>query len=201
MDTTGAHINKNGVSTKPGEFSKEELSAILKFGAQNMCVLEHDLLLTNSYKTDDQAQNQKLDEMDLDDILTKAEAHDTEVTAEAAGASLGGEGFLAQFAAIQDVKNDLSWDDIIPIDERVKVDEESSRALQDEEQAAANRKRQAARAPGAYEGMEDDPNEPKASSPPEKKSKATGPPRKTTQQRALELKGRLIVTINANVRS
>lgn len=38
MDTTGAHINKNGVSTKPGEFSKEELSAILKFGAQNMSV-------------------------------------------------------------------------------------------------------------------------------------------------------------------
>jgi len=37
MDTTGAHIN--GTSTpkeKSGDFSKEELSAILKFGAQNM---------------------------------------------------------------------------------------------------------------------------------------------------------------------
>ncbi len=39
MDTTGAHIN--GTSTpkeKSGDFSKEELSAILKFGAQNMYV-------------------------------------------------------------------------------------------------------------------------------------------------------------------
>jgi chromodomain-helicase-DNA-binding protein 1 len=145
-----------------------------------------------SYKTDDSTQSKKLDEMDLDDILTKAEAHDTEVTAEAAGASLGGEGFLAQFAAIQDVKNDLSWDEIIPVNERVKVDEESSKALQEEEQAAANRKRQAARAPGAYEGMEDDPNDNKAPSPTEKKPKASGAPRKTVQQRAMELKGKLL---------
>jgi len=39
MDTTGAHIN--GTSTpkeKSGDFSKEELSTILKFGAQNMYV-------------------------------------------------------------------------------------------------------------------------------------------------------------------
>jgi len=37
MDTTGAHIN--GTSTpkdKSGDYSKEELAAILKFGAQNM---------------------------------------------------------------------------------------------------------------------------------------------------------------------
>lgn len=36
MDTTGAHIN--GSATPKGEFSKDELSAILKFGAQNMSV-------------------------------------------------------------------------------------------------------------------------------------------------------------------
>jgi chromodomain-helicase-DNA-binding protein 1 len=37
MDTTGAHINGNvAPKEKSGEFSKEELSAILKFGAQNM---------------------------------------------------------------------------------------------------------------------------------------------------------------------
>lgn len=35
MDTTGAHINGTP-REKSGEFSKEELSAILKFGAQNM---------------------------------------------------------------------------------------------------------------------------------------------------------------------
>lgn len=38
MDTTGAHIN--GSATPKGEFSKDELSAILKFGAQNMSVLD-----------------------------------------------------------------------------------------------------------------------------------------------------------------
>ncbi len=185
MDTTGAHIN--GTSTPKekgsGEFSKEELSAILKFGAQNI------------YKTDDSTQSKKLDEMDLDDILTKAEAHDTEASAEPGGTSLGGEGFLAQFAAIQDVKNDLSWDDIIPVEERVKLDEEESKALQAEEDAAVSgpRKRAAARPPGAYEGMDDgDGRASKAGSPDsakDKKGAKPAPLRKSNAQRALELKG------------
>jgi len=72
-------------------------------------------------------QSKKLDEMDLDDILTKADAFDTDATAQPGTTSLGGEGFLSQFAEIQDVKNDmaddLSWDDIIPVAERVKLDE------------------------------------------------------------------------------
>jgi chromodomain-helicase-DNA-binding protein 1 len=37
MDTTGAHINGNP-KEKSADFSKEELSAILKFGAQSMYV-------------------------------------------------------------------------------------------------------------------------------------------------------------------
>jgi chromodomain-helicase-DNA-binding protein 1 len=37
IDTTGSHINGNGAAKeKNGDFSKDELSAILKFGAQNM---------------------------------------------------------------------------------------------------------------------------------------------------------------------
>lgn len=37
MDTTGAHINGNAPpKEKSGDFSKEELAAILKFGAQNL---------------------------------------------------------------------------------------------------------------------------------------------------------------------
>lgn len=194
MDTTGAHIN--GTATpkdKSGEFSKEELSAILKFGAQNM------------YKTDDSAQSKKLDEMDLDDILTKADAFDTETAAQPGGTSLGGEGFLSQFAEIQDVKNDmnepLSWDDIIPADERIKLDEEESKALAAEELAATTRKRKAAHQPGAYEGMEGD-NEDAGSSRPGspsskggKKSKAIGAPRKSNAQKSLELKGGLRVFV------
>lgn len=188
MDTTGAHIN--GTTTpkeKSNDISKEELSAILKFGAQNM------------YKTDDTTQNQKLDEMDLDDILTKADLFDTEASANPGGTSLGGEGFLSQFAAIQDVKNDmsddLSWDDIIPVEERVKLDEEESRALQAEEIASANRRRAAARPPGTYEGMDHDegssskPGSPKGGDK-KKKGSSTVAPRKSTAQKALELKGR-----------
>ncbi|RSH91369.1 hypothetical protein EHS25_009668 [Saitozyma podzolica] len=176
MDTTGAHIN--GTSTpkdKAAEFSKEELSAILKFGAQNI------------YKTDDSAQFKKLDEMDLDDILGNADAYDTEATAQPGGASSGGEGFLSQFAAIQDVKNDLddvSWDDIIPVEERVKLDEEESRALQASE---GSRKRAAARPPGTYEGMDLDETDSKPGSPSDKKPKNPAP-RKSNAQRALELK-------------
>lgn len=153
------------------------------------------------FQADEAAQNQKLDAMDLDDILTKADNFDTEATAAPAGTSSGGEAFLAQFAAIQDVKNDLddlSWDDIIPVEERVKLDEEESRALQAEE--LGSRKRAAARAPGAYEGMDEaDPDldaerGSKAASPAEKKAKISGP-RKSNAQRAIELKGKLRRTL------
>ncbi|WRT70120.1 uncharacterized protein IL334_007114 [Kwoniella shivajii] len=183
MDTTGAHINGNGApKEKNGDFSKEELSAILKFGAQNM------------YKTDDNAQKQKLEEMDLDDILTKADAFDTESAAQPGGTSLGGEGFLSQFAAIQDVKadaDDLSWDDIIPVEERTKAEEEE-KAAQAEVPISSSRKRAAARPPGTYEGMDYDDHDgsSKPGSPGEKKQKAASQPRKTTAQRALELKER-----------
>jgi chromodomain-helicase-DNA-binding protein 1 len=184
MDTTGAHINGNATpKDKGGEFSRDELSAILKFGAQNL------------YKTDETAQSKKLDEMDLDDILTKADAFDTETAAQPSGTSLGGEGFLAQFAAIQDVKNDpndtLSWDDIIPVEERVKLDEEESRALAAEEAAAASRKRKAAQQPGAYQDMDfdEDGASSKPGSPNGKKARI-GQPRKSNAQKALELKER-----------
>ena len=180
MDTTGGHIN--GTSTpkeKNGDFSKEELSVILKFGAQSM------------FKTDDNDQSKKLDEMNLDDILTKADAFDTE-TAAPGTTSLGGEGFLSSFAAIQDVKNDMeevSWDDIIPMEERIKMDEEQSRELQAQEEAARSRKRKAAQQPGAYEGMDYDEMSSRPGSPKDKK-KGGGQPKKSIAQRSLELKER-----------
>lgn len=155
--------------------------------------------------------------MDLDDILTKADAFDTEAAAQPGGTSLGGEGFLSQFAAIQDVKNDmeddLSWDDIIPVEERVKMDEEESRILQAQETASANRTRAAARPPGTYEGMDLDDGEgegksSKAGSPSQKgngKSKKPaaggGAPRKSNAQKALELKGTSRVTSSRTLAS
>lgn len=132
------------------------------------------------YKTDDSTQSQKLAEMDLDDILTKADAYDTEATAQ--GTSLGGEGFLAQFAAIQDVKNDpdQSWDDIIPVDERTV-------AVTPTTDFEIPRKRTAARPPGTYEGMDYDEGSPGSTS--SKKAKPAAPPRKSNAEKALELKG------------
>lgn len=38
-------------------------------------------------------------------------------TGDSVGASLGGESFLAQFANVSDIMNDMSWEDIIPLDE------------------------------------------------------------------------------------
>ena len=137
--------------------------------------------------------------MDLDDILTKADAFDTDATAQPGGASLGGEGFLSQFAAIQDVKNDLndelSWDDIIPEDERVKLGEGENKAAAGDT-LASSRKRAAARPPGTYEGMDFDDADgtsSKPGSPIEKKGKVPGQPRKSNAQKALELRGESVV--------
>ena len=65
------------------------------------------------FDKDDSQQNQKLDEMNLDDVLKSAEDHETMASGGDGGTSLGGEGFLAQFAAVSDVKNDMKWEDII----------------------------------------------------------------------------------------
>lgn len=119
--------------------------------------------------------------MDLDDVLTKADAFDTEAAAQ--GTSLGGEGFLASFADIQDIKHDdMAWDDIIPVEERVKLDEEESRALQ-EADLASTRKR-SSRMPTAY----DDATDSQPGSPPLKKRLITAP-RKSNTEKTLELKG------------
>ena len=131
--------------------------------------------------------------MDLDDILTKADAFDTDATAQPGGTSLGGEGFLSQFAVIQDVKNDmndeLSWDDIIPESERLNIGNGDGQVKDDD---LGTRKRAAARPPGTYEGMDFDDGEgpnSKPGSPTEKKGKGNGQPRKSNAERALDLKG------------
>lgn len=104
MDTSGTNIGK-APTAKPDLYSKEELSSILKFGAANIFNTAVD--------------QTALEQMDLDDVINKAEAYDTETAP--TGTSLGGEAFLNQFA-VQDVKSDMtSWDDIIPADIRATV--------------------------------------------------------------------------------
>lgn len=106
MDTSGKNVGKKE-APKPQQFNKEDLSAILKFGAANL------------FKS--AADQSKLESMDLDEIMTKGENFETETAP--TGTSLGGEDFLQQFAAVQDVKADVtSWDEIIPLSERQRFD-------------------------------------------------------------------------------
>ncbi|CAO3634620.1 unnamed protein product [Mucor hiemalis] len=90
-------------------FSKDELSAILKFGAQNM------------FSTSE--NNEKLNDMDLDDILARAEQTET---MEGDDSALGSDDFLAQFKITDygGTAKDLSWDDIIPQSELSKIEEQ-----------------------------------------------------------------------------
>ncbi|EJD52396.1 transcription regulator [Auricularia subglabra TFB-10046 SS5] len=155
--------------SKPADLSKDELTAVLKYGAQKM------------FTKDDIEQTKKLDEMDLDDILGSAEDHET-IAGGGAGASLGGEGFFQQMATVTDVKADLSWDEIIPLEERVKAEEDEREAAMKD---TGPRKRTHAQV--SYEGM--DVAEPPMPAPP-KKNKAPSASRKTAAQRAMDLKER-----------
>ncbi len=177
MDTSGTNFAPKGSTKNQQQFSKEELGAILKFGAQNMFKSENE-----------DGQQKKLDEMDLDDILSHAEAHETEV--DPTGSSAGGQEFLKSFAQVQDFKADVSWDDIIPLEERQKVEEEERKKAVEEAAAAASssRRRAAAQvAPGAYDNGEGDD---RATSPGAGKDAASKRSRKTAAQRSVEMKER-----------
>ncbi len=123
--------------------------------------------------------------MDLDDILNRAEDHET--MAAETSASLGGEGFLQQFAVVSDIKNDLSWDDIIPLGERQKF--EKGEAEAHEEELDRTRKRATA-ANVSYEGMDVDQPPASSSKPKAKTPSKSSAPRKTAVQRSMELKER-----------
>lgn len=179
MDTSQAHLSSKGDkpkdSVKPDHLSKDELTAVLKYGAQKM------------FDKDDSQQNKKLDDMDLDDILNRAEDHETIAAGGDGGTSLGGEGFLAQFAFVSDVKNDMNWEDIIPLEERQKFEKEEDQRKAEELAAQELRDRKRSHAPVSYEGMDVDHPAPSAAP---KKLKAPGAQRKSASQKAMELKER-----------
>ncbi|PCH43780.1 transcription regulator [Wolfiporia cocos MD-104 SS10] len=179
MDTSQAHLSSKAGSTtkdpaKANDLSKDELHAVLKYGAQKI------------FDKDDSQQSKKLDEMDLDDILNRAEHHET-MAATNEGASLGGEGFLAQFANVSDVKNDMNWEDIIPIEERQRFEREEDQRRAEELAAEETKDRKRSHAPVSYEGMDGDHT---SAPPPPKKPKHPAPQRKTPSQKAMELKER-----------
>ncbi|GAA5820670.1 hypothetical protein JCM3770_004959 [Rhodotorula araucariae] len=179
MDTSGKNIGQAGAATKPENYTKEELSSILKFGAANI------------FKSD--GAQSKLEELDLDEVINKAEEYETATAP--TGTSLGGEEFLNQFA-VQDVKADMtSWEDIIPADDRERV---MAQLIEQEKKAQAESSRRAAAqvAPGAYGGPAPASRESSpASSPKAAKAKKPSAPRKTDAQRAMDLKDRDIRTL------
>lgn len=87
---------------------------------------------------------EKLENMNIDDVLEHAEDHDT--SENLGGAQLGGDDFLQQFE-IADYKADVSWDEIIPKEDRERIEQEE-RILQEqkatEELIAMNSRRVAA---------------------------------------------------------
>ncbi|KDN43415.1 hypothetical protein K437DRAFT_274892 [Tilletiaria anomala UBC 951] len=184
MDTSGSNFASKATAPKAQNPSKEELGEILKFGAQSL------------FKNDnDDGQQKKLDDMDLDEILTHAEAHDTE--AAPGGASSGGEGFLQQFAQVQDFKTDVNWEDIIPLEARLKAEEEErQRAVaQAAAQSSARRKaaeKAASKANQADQSLSGDEAE---SSTKKGQSKGSAHQRKTAAEKSLELKERDIRTL------
>lgn len=185
-------MKDNGKAT---DLSKDELQAVLKYGAQKMYVYlsisgenpQSTFTFPPSFDTDDNQQNQKLDNMDLDDILNHAEDHETLASGGAGSTSMGGEAFLSQFASVSDVKNDMSWEDIIPLKERQRLESEEEKRRIEEDVAAQARDRKRATVPVSYEGMDVD-HAGSASAP--KKPKVPAPPRKTASQKAMELKER-----------
>ena len=131
MDTSGSNFASKATERKTHNPSKEELGEILKFGAQSLFKNEND-----------EGQQKKLDEMDLDEILAHGEAHETDTAP--GGASSGGEAFLKQFAQVQDFKTDIKWEDIIPLEARVKAEEEQLQRAVAEAAAQNSSRRKAA---------------------------------------------------------
>lgn len=126
--------------------SSGELSEILKFGASTMF-----------QKSDNQ---KKLENFDLEDVLSHAEDHIT--TPELGESNLGSEEFLKQFE-VTDFKADIDWDDIIPEDELKKIKEEEEKRKEEaflkEQIEMSSRKRKAAIKPGYQNGNEYDGDE------------------------------------------
>ncbi|KAG7662986.1 hrp3 [[Candida] subhashii] len=104
--------NSNKSKTEP---SSSELSHILKFGAANM------------FKDND--NQKKLEDLNLDDVLSHAEDHIT--TPDLGESNLGSEEFLKQFE-VTDYKADVEWDDIIPEDELTKLKDEEKKKADEE---------------------------------------------------------------------
>ncbi|KAJ3312803.1 hypothetical protein HDU76_002791 [Blyttiomyces sp. JEL0837] len=108
MDTSGESLISQRKLKPIGntQMSKDELQTVLKFGAQNLFKQEG---------KDGADAGPKVEDLNLDEILSRAEHHQSE---EATGAVDGGAAFLEQWKVEDVAMNQLSWDEIIPEKDR-----------------------------------------------------------------------------------
>uniref|UniRef100_A0AAX7ST26 DNA helicase n=1 Tax=Astatotilapia calliptera TaxID=8154 RepID=A0AAX7ST26_ASTCA len=117
MDTTGKTVLHTG-SAPSAPFNKEELSAILKFGAEEL------------FK-EQEGEEQEPQEMDIDEILKRAETRENDPGPSTVGEELLSQFKVANFSMMEDEEIDIdsersqrSWDDIIPEEQRRRMEEE-----------------------------------------------------------------------------
>ncbi|XP_033108172.1 chromodomain-helicase-DNA-binding protein 1-like isoform X2 [Anneissia japonica] len=114
MDTSGRTVlSKTSAPASNTPFTREELSHILKFGAEEL------------FKEAD-GEESELQEFDIDSILEGAETHESENAV--AGMEFLSQFKVANFSTMEEEEEvsemGASWEDIIPLEARSKVEEE-----------------------------------------------------------------------------
>ncbi|XP_055365570.1 chromodomain-helicase-DNA-binding protein 2 isoform X3 [Betta splendens] len=117
MDTTGRTVlDSNSGNTNSNPFNKEELTAILKFGAEEL------------FK-EAEGEESEPQEMDIDEILRLAETRESDQGSSATDELLS-QFKVANFSSMEESAPELEekpvreWDDIIPEEQRRKIEEE-----------------------------------------------------------------------------
>ncbi|XP_077452624.1 chromodomain-helicase-DNA-binding protein 2 isoform X1 [Stigmatopora argus] len=124
MDTTGRTVlDSNSGNTNSNPFNKEELTAILKFGAEEL------------FK-EAEGEESEPQEMDIDEILRLAETRESDQGQNATDELLS-QFKVANFSSMEESAPDLEekpsreWESIIPEDQRRKVEEEEKQREMD----------------------------------------------------------------------
>ncbi|XP_011474443.1 chromodomain-helicase-DNA-binding protein 2 isoform X2 [Oryzias latipes] len=117
MDTTGRTVlDSNSGNTNSNPFNKEELTAILKFGAEDL------------FK-EAEGEESEPQEMDIDEILRLAETRESDQGSSATDELLS-QFKVANFSSMEETTHEFEerpvreWDDIIPEEQRRKAEEE-----------------------------------------------------------------------------
>ncbi|XP_070599082.1 chromodomain-helicase-DNA-binding protein 1 isoform X1 [Erythrolamprus reginae] len=119
MDTTGKTVLHTGSApSSSAPFNKEELSAILKFGAEEL------------FK-EPEGEEQEPQEMDIDEILKRAETRENETGPLSVGDELLSQFKVANFSNMDEddieldpEQNSRNWEEIIPEVQRRRLEEE-----------------------------------------------------------------------------